>query len=950
MRQCFSMKACVFVLVMAFAAAFNVCAFELAAPGKAPVIVLPDTALESTILAAQELVEYTEKVSGVKLAVVREKDSPQGPVVRIGTLDTMKNLPAEAAKALQDRKIEASYISIKGDEIYIVGKSRVGELYGTYRFIKKYLGVRWLKPAEPGDSGEYVPKSSRIVIPDGAYVEEPYFRHRQFSLTGAYNNSLPKESIKWNVRNGGQEANYYRPQTQADREFLRARISDEVFFNYGGHQSFQIPIRNYQRDTGKEHPELFALVNGKRHIDPKLPQYCLSNPKVQQLVAEDVLKYIEKNGVDKANYLFGMADSAAQWCECEECKKLDAPGENKANNISTRVHTVCEKIAQIIYKKYPDAKLRFWAYHTYRNIPRGVTHDRRSELYYCNHGRCYAHRLDDQSCVRNRQHIKLMQDWLKVSSQLYVYDYFTCTPSMYTPNELQHAFEIKFYKKLGLTGWQSETSWYDAKHVKKRQTTLDKFPSIWQWLYVTEALLWNPDLDVNEVIGEAEPLYYGKAYAPMKKYNDLRRKLWLNGQNCMGYPSDDQRRPTLLNVPGAKDELLRYLAEAEKLAGDDAVLAKRIATDKRLLTEYWIKANEEQKTRSGNALRVFEVKGKINIDGNGDEPAWLGASYVEDFRKVFDQKRTAIPSERQTRAGILCDAENLYFLITAMEPTPKKMQIKATEKDGNVWADDGVEIFLYPQGADNAYYQLVINPKGVVFDARQPGSDAAFSLNATVKTRILKDRYVVEAKIPVKRLGEFSRGKMWKFHVVRNVGLDQTKFSSYSIDGVAHHDFVNYRSLELGSPFLKNGSFDTAKNGKPVNWALKNADYVKKDEGSYAVRLNPRGACYQSLVTRELTQQNNTRKVRVSFLASGSGKLYVSSYNYHDEKDRSAKYGYKRHYRGTRAAGQFEVTPQPKVYQVEITILPDEFAAVAFSTREDTVEIDDVSVTILSIE
>lgn len=949
MRQRYLKK--IGVSAFAFTLGLNVFAFDLTDQGKLPMIVLPEKPHGSSVLAAEELAEYVQKVSGSRLSIVGEKDAGKGPLIRIGTLDTMKNLPADAAKQLKDRKIEASYISVNGDEIFIVGKSRVGELYGTYRFIKKYLGVRWLKPAEPGDSGEYIPGKSKITVPDGVYMEEPYFQHRQFTLTGAFNSVLPKESIKWNVRNGGQEANAYSNIiSKADRDFLYDRISDVLYHMYGGHQTFQIPINRSLKTTGKDHPEYFALVDGKRYRSRQMPQYCLSNPAVQKLVTDDILQYIEKTGVDKADYLFGMADSAATWCECEECQKLDAPGETKGNSISTRFHTVAEKIAQEVYRKYPTAKIRFWAYHTYLNIPHGIRHDKRSELYYCNHGRCYAHRLDDPSCIRNVQHWKRMKEWLGISSRLYVYDYFTCTPSLYIPNELFQAEEIKLYKKLGLTGWQTEASWYDSKRVKKRQSSLDMFPSIWQWLYVTNELLWDPDLDVNKVIAEAESCYYGKAYGPMKKYHDLRRKLWQNGQNCMGYPTNDQRRPTLLNMPEAKDKLLKYLAEAEKLAEGDAVLARRIAMDKRFLQEYWIKPNEELKARKGSALRATEAKGTIIIDGDGNESAWMGASYVKDFRKAFDQNRPAIPAERETRVGVLCDAENLYFLITAMEPNPEKMKIKAAMRDGETWGDDGIELFLYPQGADNAYYQLAVNPNGVVFDQRQPGGDVAYDLKAEVKTKILKDRYVVEIKIPAKRLGEFNRGKIWKFHVVRNIYLGNQKGVSYSIDGVPHHDFINYRALEIGSPYVRNGSFDKAKNGLPEHWVIQRADYVQKGKGSYAVRLNKRGVCYQCLVSKELAQQNSIRKIRVSFLASGNGTLYVNSYNYHDEKDHHEKYGYKRYYRGTRSAGKFKVEKKPKAYQVDITILPDEFAAVAFSTREDTVEIDDVAVTLLSVD
>ena len=77
----------------------------------------------------------------------------------------------------------------------------------------------------------------------------------------------------------------------------------------------------------------------------------------------------------------------------------------------------------------------------------------------------------------------------------------------------------------------------------------------------------------------------------MKKYHDLRRKLWNNSSYCFGYPTGDQRREALLSAPGAKEKLLALLDEAERLAADDDILKKRLQDDREWLQRYWIKPN-----------------------------------------------------------------------------------------------------------------------------------------------------------------------------------------------------------------------------------------------------------------------------------------------------------------------------------------------------------------------
>jgi hypothetical protein len=109
-------------------------------------IVIGEKVPESTILAAKEFAHYAGKVSNFALKTVKGKSNASSKVV-IGTLENVKDLPSSAAKKLASAKSpDAFAIVSKGNTLYIVGKDRVGELYGTYAFLDEKKG--WMDASD----------------------------------------------------------------------------------------------------------------------------------------------------------------------------------------------------------------------------------------------------------------------------------------------------------------------------------------------------------------------------------------------------------------------------------------------------------------------------------------------------------------------------------------------------------------------------------------------------------------------------------------------------------------------------------------------------------------------------------------------------------------------------------------------------------------------------------
>ena len=74
------------------------------------------------------------------------------------------------------------------------------------------------------------------------------------------------------------------------------------------------------------HPEYFPLLNGKRErIDgPLSPNPCVSNPEVVRIMASNLWQAVKSRATVEDYLTIGNNDSTT-WCECPNCKALDAP-------------------------------------------------------------------------------------------------------------------------------------------------------------------------------------------------------------------------------------------------------------------------------------------------------------------------------------------------------------------------------------------------------------------------------------------------------------------------------------------------------------------------------------------------------------------------------------------------------------------------------------------------
>jgi len=163
----------------------------------------------------------------------------------------------------------------------------------------------------------------------------------------------------------------------------------------------------------------------------------------------------------------------------------------------------------------------------------------------------------------------------------------------------------------------------------------------------------------------------------------------------------------------------------------------------------------------------------VNVNGKLDDPAWRDATALTDFVTGRSQR-----SEVATRVLVTYDDANLYLAVICTEPNTDKLVATATGRDGKVWDDDSIEVYLDPGATKKGdYYGFFVNSKNVIYDRTR---DANWSGEWVSQTAVIPGiAWVAELAIPFKTL-EFKAAPGCKFGMMvarlRRAGLSQDQW------------------------------------------------------------------------------------------------------------------------------------------------------------------------------
>ena len=863
-------------------------------------IILEKNASEEEIFAKGFLEKYLEKISGGKI----NSSSPSSSFLPLYLVTKGKNtsgIPSDISAGLEkEPRKESFFIRITPQKIWIVGNSPQGTLYGAFTFVEKYLGVRFF---HAGPDGEHCPENRNIILAAADDFQAPAFLHR---AAGGWKGSVKPWDIGnfhiWQIRNKMQVRT---PQMNAKKvEKTDERLFGNMKREYGNHLTFtqSVPERLF-----KTHPEYFPLKNGKRTLE-KRSQRCISNPEVQK----KVISYGIRKGKEGALFGVGFSDSVKTWCECDNCMKMGTV--NGKFSLSTLAHRFVTAMTEKILEECPDAGgQRALIYSNFRKVPEdaSIQYDKKVMVLYCSHGRCYVHPVNSRNTSCNKKILKGIKEWKKRCPYMGIYDYYAYSYSPYCPLEYVLAEDLKYYyHTLGLRAF------YDDNTNRYIPVT----ESNWQFHYVLAKMLWNPDLDVDQLMEETYTLYYGKAAETMKKYHAIRRDLWEKAPGHAGYCISTRRYRFCIPDDKTAVSMLSLLRKALKEAGKDPLLISRIRRDEKFLKEFWIA--EGKKARAEMAvnkqkIKVYYTEGeKIRIDGELDENVWKKAIPVKGF---LTKEKAPPPEETFIRTAY--DSSFLYFGCTMMtlHSWEGKLKTDAKEKDSHVYLDDSIEFFVSHAGKD--YFHFAVNSAGTLYDAKL--RDPSWDSGAEIRTKVTKDFFTVEAKIPLASMRiDLTKDPALHFFFFRNCFSLQPPDNEvkFGLNGHIPHEAAFFqRGLLTNAMALPNGDFSlfekNLKNKKfPEKWNGKNAVYNCK-EGYFHLK---NGSMWSKL--NIAVHSGSDYEIKGILQASGKGELQLEKSSCIREK------GDKRAFRHEKKETVFRIKTEEKwnTYPVSFTVKKNE--------------------------
>ncbi len=419
-------------------------------------------------------------------------------------------VPAELAKGIRYDALgtDGVYLaSIPGSKksgraLIITGGEPRGTVYAVYEFFERYMGVRWLTPEDvfiptlpsreaPAADAKPWERRAPAMLPTIKYTHTPVFEYRR-TMT---------------------------PDKGDQKTFSDARkMTDGPGFGRGTfvHTAYGLlPPKVY----GKEHPEYYSEIDGKRVVpmfeydDPKsrekhpgeIAQLCFSNPAVADAITA-VLR--ERMKADPKNHIWSVSQMDwGNYCQCAECRAIDEREGTPMGSLLTCVNRVADAIAA----EFPDNYIETLAYTWSRHAPKHLRPRDNVIIRLCSIECDFARPLADPKVKENVEFAQDIREWSRIAKQLYIWDY-TVNFSGYQrphPNFQVLSDNVKFFAAHKVRGLFEQG--VGAPRVEMGYLRP----------YLLTLAMWDPEADLDVARDEFIDLYYREAGPQVREYIEL---------------------------------------------------------------------------------------------------------------------------------------------------------------------------------------------------------------------------------------------------------------------------------------------------------------------------------------------------------------------------------------------------------------------------------------------
>ncbi|GLR18705.1 carbohydrate-binding protein [Portibacter lacus] len=467
------------------------------------IIIHDDT--DSIISQSAKILESTiYKISQASIPIINiDLQNPKKKQILLTTSEKLK--PHEIA------------IHVQNENLLISGGSPEALRNAVYEFLEQFLGCRWFAP-----DAEFIPELNKITL--------------NATLTYNYAPNI-------NIRTVHSRLFYDHP------EFAhQLKVTSEAF-------PFYVPsgrVHTFNKFVPEEkfyesHPEYYAMRGNKR-----LPtQLCLTNQEVLEMVIDSVGALFERN--PEASVISVSGNDNTQFCECDQCKKIDLEEESHAGTMIRFVNAVA--------REFPEKQISTLAYQ-YTRKPCKTKPIENVLITLCSI-ECDRSASIPEKCADFADDLR---GWKTLTDNIRIWDYTTQFTNFLAPFPNMHTLKpnIEFFE-------ENNAKWVFEQH-SNNPSELFELRS-----YMMAKLLWNPDLNTDDVIKEFTDGYYGEAGPFVKKYVDLIHEKIIADSDffLFLYGDPSQAFDSYLNKD-LLDQYRGFFDEAEQAVSGNPVVLKRV--------------------------------------------------------------------------------------------------------------------------------------------------------------------------------------------------------------------------------------------------------------------------------------------------------------------------------------------------------------------------------------
>ena len=623
-------------------------AVTLVSDGQAKaVIVLRAKPSRAAAEGAKILTEHIQQISGATLPVLKDSQLSELQVAD-GRIEAASETPAAGAFILVGESELARKLGVTSEGlgpggilIRTIGNALVllgtddstpadpyGSRYAVTTFLEQKLGCRYLWP---GESGKVVPKRTTVTVNSINVRFTPLLKQRNIRWSG-YSTRI-QEGLD---RLGFAREDFLKVRENAGR--TQSESGDWMgWHRMGGTLGLRtgdgtiLPPQTWLKFL-REHAEWFAMqLDGSRYFDPswERPRLCKSNPALIEAIAQEKIEELKRSpGQKSVSFMTQDGGSKAGFCMCPACKVLDPP-EGRPTQVWTYDHKSDRRrqfdyvsltdrmlyfynaITEKVTKVHPDVLFTGQAYSVYRAPPvKQKLHPNIVIRFVHSPG----HYANDQ--VRH-EGMADWDTWANAAQMIY-----------WRPNSLlrgRHEGTLGVYvHKLG----------QDFRHISGNKCIGTDFDScMHHWAtqglnyYVLAKLHWDPNLDVDQVIDDYCRCGFGVAAGEIKRY-------LLRIEQLTDEAAQKGADVTELYTPQVVGELRAMLDAADKAAGDDVAVRRRIA---------FLRCGLDFTELQAEVYRLLAVAGQKRLtDDEKTESMRLLDTKWQRMRDIFQKEHYAV--------------------------------------------------------------------------------------------------------------------------------------------------------------------------------------------------------------------------------------------------------------------------------------------------------------------